>query len=123
MPDLIYVVLLCMCAVSVTADWSPVWTDTLPDGDGYYAAIDPSFPDFAVVYQGEGTHRCAVNVTTGKVLWSTNDTHAAWVAVVRWNVFFLFASPLPFIYHRRTCMRSMHSPDSSSGLDNNAASS
>ena len=58
MPVLGYVVLLCLCAMNVAADWSPVLTDALP-GWFNYAVFDPSYPDLTVVYSYGGHNHYA----------------------------------------------------------------
>ena len=60
-----------------------MWNDTLPDSMyGYAAVFDPSFPDLTVLYSGKyDSYTCADNVTTGKVLWSINDTYMVSAAV------------------------------------------
>ena len=62
-------VLLCLCAMNVAAEWSPVWNDSVPETSGY-AVFDPSFPDVAVVYSYGENNFYTVNVTTGIILWS-----------------------------------------------------
>ena len=92
MPFLIYLLLGCLCAVSVAANWSVVWNDTIA-GEANFAAFDPSFPDLTVVYFQGGDYLCAVNVTTGEVLWSTNGTITYMVsAALRGGVLFIATS-------------------------------
>ena len=95
MPFLIYVVLMCLCAVKVTGDWSPVWSVELPPGGISFAAFDPSYPDLIFGYTKNGWYGCAVNVTTGTVLWSLNwqdENYALLSAAVRGGVLFSLTS-------------------------------
>ena len=88
------VLLMCICAVNVAANWSPVWTDSYI-GYPMAAALDPSFPDLAVVYSDTFT---VMNVTTGKVLWNNDSCYLLFTAVRRGVVYVITAVTEDEIY-------------------------
>ena len=85
MSILIYLLIVCVCGMRVAASWTPVWTET-PSTDAQFAAFDPFAPNLMVVYVYYS--RYAINVTTGTVLWSTND-NATQTAAVRGSELFV----------------------------------